>query len=95
VIPLTIEILKLVLTSFPAGKQTGRAVAAAPPDFLAKVLQHDPTPLQSVEILQTAPSWIGPVGGTIPHALGPCSLQTSPPCPCYMIVAPVYYPSES
>jgi len=79
VIPSTTGMAKLVVIAFPAGKQTSLAESALAPDVLAKVLQHESTPLQSVAAVQTAPSAFPCF---IPHASLPYSLQTSPSFPC-------------
>ena len=64
-IPSTTGMAKLVMILFPAGKQTCFLETAASPDFLAKVLQQEPTFLQSAYAAQTAPSTILPAGLTL------------------------------
>jgi len=46
VIPVTIGMAKLLEIAVSAGKQTFLVETAASPDFLVKVLQHEPTFLQ-------------------------------------------------
>jgi len=77
VIPGTTGMEKLMVIALSAGKHTFLVETAASPDFLAKVLQHEPTFLQSDVSAQTDPSSIV-ASGLSPHAYLPYSLQITP-----------------